>query len=96
MKIDSEMIARLAELARLNLNEAEAKKMQEDLSKMLKFVDQLNAVNTDNVEPLTYINDTTNVLRKDEVEQIISREEALKNVPQKNSDYILVPKVIKK
>jgi len=90
------MIARLAELARLNLNEAEAKKMQEDLSKMLKFVDQLNAVNTDNVEPLTYINDTTNVLRKDEVEQIISREEALKNVPQKNSDYILVPKVIKK
>ncbi len=96
MKIDSEMIARLAELARLNLNEKEAKAMLADLTKMLKFVEQLNSVNTDNVEPLTYINDTTNVLRDDETVQEISKEDALKNVPLKNSDFIKVPKVIKK
>ena len=96
MKIDSELIARLAELSRLNLSEEEAKAMEQDLARMLKFVEQLQSVNTDNVEPLTYINDTTNVLRDDKMVQDISREDALKNVPLKNSDYIMVPRVIKK
>ena len=96
MKVDDKLISELTRLAKLNFDEKSSKDMQEDLNKIIDFVDKLSEINTENVEPLIYMSDEVNVLRKDDTIENISQEEALKNAPKKDSDYILVPKVIDK
>ena len=94
MKITNEKVDQLATLAKLSF-EGEAKDaMREDLEKILAMCEKLNEVNTDNVKPLIYMTDNENILREDEVKQDISREEALKNAPKKDSDFFRVPKYI--
>ena len=61
---------------------------------MLSFIGKLNELDTDNVEPLIYMTNERNVLRKDEAEHPITQKEALKNAPKKDSDYFRAPKVI--
>lgn len=94
MKITEETVEKLAHLARLEFKQEEKAVMAEEMSRMLDFVDQLNQVNTDGIEPLIYMSDATNVMRNDEVKVMISHQEALKNAPKKDSDFIRVPKVI--
>ena len=96
MKIDKKLISDLAKLAKLNFNEKSSKSMQNDLKKIIGFVNKLSEIDTDNVDPLIYLSDEINVLRKDNATSNLSQQEALKNAPKKDSDYILVPKVIKK
>lgn len=96
MKVDKQLVERVAELAKLQFNEEEKESIRGDLEKILEFVDKLNEVDTEGVEPLVYITEEKNVLRPDVVKHEISREEALKNAPQKDSDYIKVPKVLNK
>ena len=96
MKIDDKLIFELARLAKLNFDEESAKDMQKDLNKIIGFVDKLSEIDTKNIEPLIYMSDEVNVLRKDDTIENISQEEALKNAPKKDSDYIFVPKVIDK
>jgi len=96
MKIDNKLITELARLAKLNFDEKSSQEMEEDLSKIIGFVDKLSEIDTKDVEPLIYLSDEVNVLRKDDTIENISQEEALKNAPKKDSDYILVPKVIDK
>jgi aspartyl-tRNA(Asn)/glutamyl-tRNA(Gln) amidotransferase subunit C len=68
--------------------------MINDMNRMLAFVDKLNELPTEGVEPLIYMVDEVNVLREDVVKQEITREEGLKNAPKHDSDYFRVPKVI--
>ena len=70
--------------------------MKGDLEKILSFVDKLNEIDTKGVEPLIYMSDEVNVLRADEITEETSQEDALKNAPQKDSDYFKVPTVLKK
>lgn len=94
MKIESSTVDKLAELAKLEFDASARKDIIDDLNRILAFVDKLNELDTENAEPLTYMTDETNVLRKDEVKQLITQEQALSNAPKKDSDYILVPKVL--
>ena len=96
MKIDDKLIADLASLAKLSFNEKSSKNMQDDLKKIIGFIDKLSEINTENVEPLIYLSEELNVLRKDDNIENISQEKALTNAPQKDSDYILVPKILDK
>ena len=96
MKPDDKLIEHLSTLARLEFNDNAKEQIKHDLSNMLGFVEKLNEVNMDGVQPLIYISDAKNVLRKDVAVKTISYDEAMSNVPLKNSDYIKVPKVIKK
>jgi len=96
MKIDNKLITELARLAKLNFDEKSSQEMKEDLNKIIGFVDKLSEIDTKDVEPLIYLSDEVNVLRKDDAIENISQEKALKNAPKKDSDYILVPKVIDK
>tara|TARA_A100001035_G_scaffold212456_1_gene172268 strand:+ start:317 stop:607 length:291 start_codon:yes stop_codon:yes gene_type:complete len=96
MKINQKLIDKIAKLSQLNLNKEEKIKMEKDLNKILDFVDELNNLNTENVEPLVYINEEVNKLRKDEVGKHLKKENALKNAPVKDSDYFKVPRVVKK
>jgi len=96
MKIDNKLIADLASLAKLSFDEKSSKNMQDDLKKIIGFIDKLSEINTENVKPLIYLSEELNVLRTDDNVENISQEQALTNAPQKDSDYILVPKVLEK
>lgn len=96
MDISNEMIDKLADLAKLEFSADEKEKLKGDLSKITGFFEKLNELDTENVEPLIFMTDEVNVLRADEVHQPISKEEALRNGPAKDSDYFRVPKFIEK
>ncbi len=96
MKISKEEVEKLAHLARLEFSAQEIEDMQNDMDKILGFVDKISELDLEGVEPLIYMSDERNVLRKDEVEQVISKDEALKNAPDKDTDYFRVPKVLKR
>ncbi|MFP5470058.1 MAG: Asp-tRNA(Asn)/Glu-tRNA(Gln) amidotransferase subunit GatC [Bacteroidia bacterium] len=94
--IDNATIEKLAQLARLEFSDSEKEELKNDLSKILSYMDKLNEINTDGVEPLIHISDEVNVLREDVVKETITQQEALKNAPDKNSDYFKIPKVLEK
>lgn len=96
MAVDKNTVTKIAQLAKLEFDEQAATSIQNDLSRMLDFVNKLNEVNTDQVEPLVYMLNEEPELRTDVVEQNISQQEALKNAPEKDTDFIKVPKVIKR
>ena len=93
-KIDINTVNEIAHLARLEFNEEAKSEILNDINRMLSFIGKLNELDTDNVEPLIYMTNERNVLRKDEVEHTITQKEALKNAPKKDSDYFRAPKVI--
>jgi aspartyl-tRNA(Asn)/glutamyl-tRNA(Gln) amidotransferase subunit C len=96
MEVNDAMVEKLAHLARLKFNEEEKQEIKSDLQRMISFVEKLNELNLDGVEPLLHLSDEVNVLREDEIKGSVSREEALKNAPLHNEEFIKVPKVIKK
>ncbi len=96
MKIDNELVDRLSELSKLEFDEQGKEGLKKDLQKIFDLVEKLKEVDVEGVEPLVYMTDEKNVLRKDVVKDTVSKEEALLNAPQRDSDYFKVPKVIKK
>ena len=96
MEVNDAMIDKLAHLARLKFNEAEKQEIKTDLQRMIFFVEKLNELDLDGVEPLLHMSDEVNVLREDEVKGSVSRSEALKNAPSHDEQFFKVPKVIKK
>ena len=94
--IDGKLVADLSRLAKLKFDEQAAEKMKGDLGKIIGFVNKLSEIDTEGVEPLIYLSEEVNVLRQDEIKHEVSQENALKNAPQKDSDYFKVPTVLKK
>jgi aspartyl-tRNA(Asn)/glutamyl-tRNA(Gln) amidotransferase subunit C len=94
MNIDKDTVDKIAHLARLEFEDKAKEEIIKDMNNMLAFVNKLNEVDTTGVEPLIYMSDEVNVLREDDVVQEITQEQALKNAPEKDSDYFKVPKVI--
>ncbi|OOQ56861.1 Asp-tRNA(Asn)/Glu-tRNA(Gln) amidotransferase subunit GatC [Mucilaginibacter pedocola] len=95
MTIDEQTVDKIAHLARLKLNAGEKAEMIADMNKILGFMDKLNEVDTTGVEPLVYMTDEPNILREDEVKQVITTAEALENAPEHDDAHFLVAKVIK-
>lgn len=96
MKVDIKTVDKLAELAKLEFDEKSKQEIIKDLNRILTFVEKLNELDTENIEPLIYMSDEVNVLREDVVKHDISQEEGLMNAPRKDSDYYKVPKVLGK
>jgi aspartyl-tRNA(Asn)/glutamyl-tRNA(Gln) amidotransferase subunit C len=96
MEVTDAMIEKLAQLARLRFDEAEKAEIRNDLQRMIAFVEKLNELDLEGVDPLLHMSREVNVLREDEIKGSISREEALKNAPLHDEQYFKVPKVIKK
>ena len=94
MAVSKEDVEKIAELAKLKFDDAGKEKMQNELNKVLNFIDELDELKLDDVEPMENINDTKNIFREDKVEVWLSTEEALKNAPEKTGKYVKVPKVI--
>ena len=96
MEVNDELIDNLANLARLYFNEEEKKEIKGDLQRMIAFIDKLNELDTEGVQPLLHMTDATDVSREDVVQGSITREEALKNAPKSDGTFFKVPKVIRK
>ena len=96
MAVDESVISKLEKLAKIKLTSEERSEMKGDLEKMLKMVDKLSEVDTSGVEPLVYMHEEKNVLRKDEISKVLDRNEGLSNAPHKEGPYFAVPKVIQK
>ena len=94
MKVNNKLVEYLAHLSRLDFDDDSKEKMKFDFEKMLDFVAKLEEVDTENVEPLSYMSSELNVLREDKVEQLLTQEQALQNAPVNDTDYIRIPKVI--
>jgi aspartyl-tRNA(Asn)/glutamyl-tRNA(Gln) amidotransferase subunit C len=93
-KIDIKTVDEIAHLARLEFTDDAKQGIITDMNRMLDFVDKLNELNTDNIEPLIYMTQEQNVLREDVPQVTLTQKEALKNAPQKDTDYFKAPKVI--
>ena len=96
MQVDNKLVGHLAHLSRLNVAPEKMDKLVADMQDLVGFVEKLNELDTNGTEPLMHMGDAYNVLRKDEVNGSISREEALKNAPLKDDEFFKVPTVIKK
>ena len=96
MEVNNKLIQDIAKLSKLKFDDSAEEKMKADLEKMLAFVDKLNEIDTEGVDPLIYMSEEINVLREDKVTEETSQEDALKNAPEKDSDYFKVPTVLKK
>ena len=96
IKVDDKLINDLSRLAKLKFDKKSTEKMKTDLETILEFVDAISKVDTNRVEPLIYMSEELNVLRDDKITNKISQQDALKNAPQKDSDYFKVPIVFKK
>jgi len=94
MNIDKRTLQKIAHLARLEMDEKDEASMVKDLNEIITWVEQLNEVDTENVEPLTNMSHEVNVFREDKVEGHLDHEKALKNAPKKDKDFFRVPKFL--
>ena len=94
MSIDLKTIKHISKLSRISVDEKKAEKLAGDLNSIFDFIEKLNELKTDNVEPLTSVAATSLKLRPDEVKSKNIREQIIKNSPEDNEDYFVVPKVI--
>jgi len=96
MKINDTVFNQLANLAKLEFTADERENLKEDLKDILNFVNQIMEVDTENVEPLIHICETSNVFRSDDAKNRLDTNAALQNAPLKKDNYFAVPKVINK
>jgi aspartyl-tRNA(Asn)/glutamyl-tRNA(Gln) amidotransferase subunit C len=94
MTIDLKTVKHISKLSRISVDDAKADKLAGDLNSIFNFIEKLNELNTDNVEPLTSVAETTLKLRVDEVKSRNIRDQILKNSPEENEDFFVVPRVV--
>lgn len=94
MAIDTQTVKRVAFLSRLKIEDDKIETAQQEFNKIIDWVEQLNEVDTDNVDPLIAVNDTELICRDDVVTEGEQAEKVLKNAPMAEYDYFVVPKVV--
>ena len=94
MSIDKDTVKHISKLARISLDEKKINSLSKSLSSIMKFIEKLNELNTDNTAPLTSIINASLKSRDDEVKDGKIRDQILKNSPGKNVEFFVVPKVI--
>jgi len=94
MSLDSDDVKKIAHLARLAIDEADIPAYAANLTNILQLVEQMDSVNTDNVQPMAHPLDETQRLREDEVTEVNQREHFQKHAPLVEDGLYLVPKVI--
>ena len=90
MSLDKEKIKNVAKLARISVDDAKVDSLTKDLNSIFKFIEQLNELNTDKVEPLTSILNQSLRSRKDEISDGEIRQKILKNSPKENEEFFLL------
>jgi aspartyl-tRNA(Asn)/glutamyl-tRNA(Gln) amidotransferase subunit C len=94
MDIDKQTLQKIAHLSRLELDPSKEDKLKADLEEILNWVDKLNELDTDGVEPLINMSFEVNAFREDKIMEPLSQARGLYNAPDKEGDYFKVPKVL--
>ncbi len=94
MAVTLKDVEHVATLARLSFSDGEKERLVHELNEIVSYMEELNTLDTTNVEPLSHVVDVNNVFRDDEVTPGVTRDEALKNAPAKSEKFFRVPKVI--
>jgi aspartyl-tRNA(Asn)/glutamyl-tRNA(Gln) amidotransferase subunit C len=94
MKIDSRVINRVSELARLDLSDNEKEEFSRQLSDIIEYVEKINQLDTSSVEPADHIVPLANVFREDSVQESLPREALEKIAPRFEEGHVVVPRII--
>lgn len=94
MQITKELVRYVANLSRIKLDEAGEEKMQSELAAVIDYMEVLNKLDTENIEPLSHVFSITNVVRDDEVNASYDRADLLKNAPDHTDETFVVPKTV--
>ena len=94
MSIDKNQVKKVAKLSRISLDESKVESLSKDLNSIINFVEQLNKLDTKDTKPLSSVVDKTLEPRNDKVNDGKIKNEILKNSPDKNEDFFIVPKVV--
>ena len=94
MSIDKDTVKHISKLASISLDEKKINNLSKDLSSIMTFIEKLNELNTDKTIPLTSIINASLKSRKDEVKDEKIRDQILKNSPENNEEFFVVPKVV--
>ena len=94
MSIDKNQVKKVAKLSRISLDDSKLESLSKDLDSILNFVEQLNKLDTKKTEPLTSIVDKPLEPRNDKVNDGKIKDQILKNSPDKNEEFFIVPKVV--
>ena len=94
MKITKDEVLYVADLARLDLDQASIEKFAGQIGDVLEYVAKLDEVDTEGLQPTSHAISLTNVFREDEQRQPLDREQALSNAPEKEDGNFVVPKII--
>ena len=94
MKIDKNTTLKIAKLSRIKLEDSEIEELSAELSSILDWVEQLNEVNTDKIEPLSNVSNSKLPLREDIQTNEDKSNDVLSNAPEKLENYYVVPKVV--
>ena len=93
-KIDQDQVRKVAKLSRLDLSDAEVEEFTGQLSAILGYVEKMNELDTENVEPLAHCLPVHNVFREDQVKPSLGSEKILANAPQQDGEFFKVPKIL--
>jgi len=93
-KIDQAQVRKVARLSRLDLTEAEIEEFTDQLCAILDYVEKMNELDTENVEPLAHCLPVSNVFREDSVKESLGTENTLANAPQRDGEFFKVPKIL--
>ena len=96
MEVNDSMVKKLATLARLSFSPVEEESIKQDLQKMIAFVQKMEEVDTDSVNPLLHMSSRQNTWRDDVVSKSCTKSEALQSAGKHNDDFFMVPTVIQK
>jgi len=94
MSVDSDTVRRVARLARIAVADEEVEPLRGELNAILAFVEQLNEVNIDGVEPMTSVTPTAMKTRNDEVTDGGIPDAIVQNAPVRDDHFFVVPKVV--
>ncbi len=94
MSINKETVKKISKLARISVSDQQASMLEKNLNSILSFVNQLNELNTEKIQPISTISSQKLIMRDDVVKVSNQKEDILKNAPEKNSSYYIVPKVV--
>lgn len=94
MQITKELVNYVAELSRIKLDEAAEAKMEKELGAVIEYMDILNTLDTDGIEPMSHVFAIDNVMREDVVAPSYDRETLLANAPERTDETVVVPKTV--
>jgi aspartyl-tRNA(Asn)/glutamyl-tRNA(Gln) amidotransferase subunit C len=93
-KIDEAQVRKVAKLSRLDLTDTEIKEFTGQLEAILEYVDKMNQLDTEGVEPLAHCLPISNCLREDTVTDSLGADAILANAPQRDGNFFKVPKIL--